>query len=160
MRWGHHKFLTSWIDPGYRGQLDCTVCTETSHLMEAATMTCPRWLGKHYSSISDHLQPCRHLFICNPNYHIGALLNSMPGVSAFIWYDWMIDEHFALHARSLFERTLHSVPGIYLNELCTPCQEFIWTNFALHARSLFLFYAHIKLTYFTWKKYYYFKFYQ
>ena len=48
------------------------VCTETSHLMETATMTCLRWLGKHYSSISDHLQPCRHLFICNPNYHIGA----------------------------------------------------------------------------------------
>jgi hypothetical protein len=35
----------------------------------------------------------------------------------------MIDEHFALHARNLFERTLHSMPGVYL-------------NFALHARSL------------------------
>jgi hypothetical protein len=22
---------------------------------------------------------------------------------------------------------LHSMPGVYLNELCTPCQEFIWT---------------------------------
>jgi hypothetical protein len=53
-----------------------------------------------------------------------SLLNSMPGVSAFIWYDWMIDEHFALHARSLFERTLHS-----------HARSFV--NFALHARSLF-----------------------
>jgi hypothetical protein len=35
----------------------------------------------------------------------------------------MIDEHFALHARSLFERTLHSMPGVFL-------------DFALHARSL------------------------
>jgi hypothetical protein len=33
---------------------------------------------------------------------------SMPGVSAFIWYDWMIDEHFALHARSFVNFTLHA----------------------------------------------------
>jgi hypothetical protein len=61
-----------------------------------------------------------------------SLLNSMPGVSAFIWYDWMIGEYFALHARSLFERTLHSMPGVYLNialharsfsRLCTPLQQ-------------------------------------
>jgi hypothetical protein len=41
--------------------------------------------------------------------------------------------------------TLHSMPGVYSNELCTPCQDFIWTlhstprvflDFALHARSL------------------------
>jgi hypothetical protein len=51
------------------GQLDCTVCTETSHLMETATMTSLRWLGKHYSSISDHLQPCRHL----PRKIVGTL---------------------------------------------------------------------------------------
>jgi hypothetical protein len=38
---------------------------------------------------------------------------------------------------------LHSMPGVYLNEICTPCQEFIWTpcqnfflDFTLHARSL------------------------
>ena len=43
------KNFNTWIDPGYRGQLDCTVCTET------ATMTCLHWLGKHYSSISDPL---------------------------------------------------------------------------------------------------------
>ena len=74
-----------------------------------------------------------------------SLLNSMPGVSAFIWYDWMIDEHFALHARSLFERTLHSMPGVYLNfalharsfsRLCTPCQEFtFYEHFLLHVGS-------------------------
>ena len=77
----------------------------------------------------------------------------MPGVSAFIWYDWMIDEqfalharsfvNFALHARSLFERTLHSMPGVYLNfalharslfDLCTPCQGFtFYEHFWLHA---------------------------
>ena len=74
-----------------------------------------------------------------------SLLNSMPGVSALIWYDWMIDEHFALHARSLFERTLHCVPGVYLyfalharsfSRLCTPCQEFtFYEHFLLHAGS-------------------------
>jgi hypothetical protein len=82
-------------------------------------------------------------------------LNSMSGVSAFIWYDWMNDEHFALHARSfvnfalyarsLFERTLHSMTGVYLNfalharsfsRLCTPCQEFtFYEHFLLHAGS-------------------------
>jgi hypothetical protein len=67
----------------------------------------------------------------------------------------MIDEHFALHARSfvnfalharsLFERTLHSMPGFYLNfalhaksfsRLCTPCQEFtFYEKCVLHVRS-------------------------
>ena len=70
-----------------------------------------------------------------------SLLNSMPGVSAFIWYDWMLDEHFC-------------TPCQKFCQLCTPCQEFIWTNFALHARSFsrlctpcqeFTFYEHFLL---------------
>jgi hypothetical protein len=61
-------------------------------------------------------------------------LNSMPGVSAFIWYDWMIDEHFALHARSFVNFALHA-------------RSLFERNLHSHARSLFELYsrAHICL---------------
>jgi hypothetical protein len=54
--------------------------------------------------------------------------------------------NFALHARSLFERTLHSVPGVYLyfalharnfSRLCTPCQEFTFYEHILLRAGVF-----------------------